>query len=105
MLARCLVGQHMRQEDALIDLVALFVLERERRFGGQFLFTGDEARHEFGGIEHQLLGADEFRPVAGQFTVDGFNVSSEVALPLLACAIMDHSGRDFLPCVAVAFRR
>ena len=79
-----LVRQHMRQEDALIDLVAFFVLERERRFGGQFLFAGDEAGHELGGIEHQSLDADEIRPFVGELAVERLGVRGEELLAQFA---------------------
>jgi hypothetical protein len=84
-----LICQHVRQEQALVDLDALLVLERQRCFGRQFLVGGQKSRHELGAVENELLDAHEILAVVGKLAVQRFGVGCQELIAQVSLAGLD----------------
>ena len=86
------IRQHMRQEQALIDLKAVFVLLRKRILSGQQFIIGKKARQRRRGVTHQIFDALEFRQIAGDAAINRLRISAEKFPARRAVALEDRGG-------------
>ena len=105
MQPRPLAGEHMGEEDALVDLDAVLVALVERGLGGNLL----AARHQAGngrrrGVD-EVLDPDEAGPLAGQRVIDPVGMGGEEALPAGAGGRQDFAGRRGFRGVPLRLRR
>src|SRR5690349_21802996 len=84
------VRQHVRQEQALIDLDAFLVLERQWGLGRQFLFARQKSRYELGAVEDQLLDAHEILPAVGELAVQRLGVGGQELIAQVPLPRVDH---------------
>src|SRR5215831_11399882 len=73
MTAERWMGQHLRQQDALVEFETLFFLQRSRTLCSKFAGVGREAWHELGGALDQHLDAKGGGPIGGQRVVERFD--------------------------------
>ena len=103
--AGALMAEHMRQEDALVDLDAVLVALVEGRLRRDLLARRHQPGHRAGRGEDELFEADETRAVAGQAVVDPFGMGGEEALARLPRRRQDRRGGGRLVGAAPRFRR
>ncbi len=80
------IGEDVGEENALVDLDAVFLALQEWRFGGDLSLCRRQSRYGIGRGEHQIFQADELCPVACQFVVEQLAVGGEEMFALLARA-------------------
>ena len=90
----------MGQEQALVDLDALLVLQRQRGLGRQFLFARQQSRHELGAVEDHLLDAHEIFAVVGELAVERLGVGGQKLIAQVSLPRVDHLDGLRLGCVA-----
>jgi hypothetical protein len=76
------IGEHVRDEDALVDLEALLVLLQQRAFGVDRGARGDQRREARRGRVHELGRAQAEAEVVGELEVDRLDPLAQQRLEL-----------------------
>src|SRR5207302_3232590 len=69
------MAQHLTQEQALVDLMALLVLLPKRAFGTDLVARGHQAGHGIGSAKDQLFDAHEAASILGELSVERGDVA------------------------------
>ncbi len=77
-------GEHVRQENSLIDLDAVFLALHQRVFGLDLPLRRRETGHELSRFVDQFVDAQEFFVSVGQFAIDAARVRGHEALTRIA---------------------
>src|SRR5689334_9509501 len=86
------IGEDARDEKALVDLDALFVLERDGALGSDRGQGGNKTGDKRSGLVRKVLDADEAREIAGQPAIKPGSMGGQEPLARCPVALDDDRG-------------
>src|SRR5690606_33262476 len=94
------MAEHMRQEDALVDLEAFLLAQHLPVVASYLLARWRQTGKALGCVVDQLLGANEIPAIICQLAIDAFNMRGEKLLAGRALRLEDEIGGRRLRLVA-----
>ncbi len=88
--------QHLRQENALIDLDAILLALHRDAFGLDLPLRWRQPRHQFRRLIDEVVDPQEFFQPVGQLAIDGAGMRGEKALARVAAPQQDDIRRELL---------